>query len=190
MTSPTPSPDHPHAGHRILTAGRDSADASVALIMMHGRGAGPADILGTAWQLPQDGVAYLAPEAASWSWYPQGFMAPRLANEPFVASALQLMTDLVDRLQDEGIPKRRIVLMGFSQGACLSLELAARRPDRFGGIVAFSGGLIGQDLATDYPGDLQGTPVFLGCSDQFLAGDFSIFPSIGNDLRGLVVRGG
>ena len=167
MTPPdTPSQDHPHAGHRLLMAGSDLADADIALIMMHGRGAGPADILGVAREVPQEGVAFLAPEAAGWSWYPQGFMAPRPANEPFVTSALRLMADLVAHLETEGIDKRRIILMGFSQGACLSLELAARQPDRFGGIVAYSGGLIGQDLDADYPGDLQGTPVFLGCSDR------------------------
>lgn len=157
----------PHANQRLLMAGTDLADASVAMVMVHGRGAGPADILGVARELRHDGIAFLAPEAAGWSWYPQSFMAPRQANEPFLSSALAQLDKVLDHIEEEGLPRQRVVLMGFSQGACLSLELAARHPRRFAGIVAYSGGLIGAELDADY-GDrgLDGTPVFLGCSDR------------------------
>lgn len=178
-TSSSPSQD-PHANQRLLAAGAELAKASIAMIMVHGRGAGPSDILGLSRALRGEGIRFLAPEAADWSWYPQSFMAPREANEPFVTSALENLSRLVDQLEDGGLPSDRIVLMGFSQGACLSLELAARRPRRYAGVVAYSGGLIGAQIDPSFSntaggntvadgntdGGLAGTPVFLGCSDR------------------------
>lgn len=160
------SPQDPHANQRLLAAGTSIEEARLAMIMVHGRGAGPADILGLARALRGDGIRFLAPEAAGWSWYPQGFMAPRQDNEPALTSALTHLEALVDQLETAGLAAERLVLMGFSQGACLSLELALRRPRRYAAVVAYSGGLMGEQLAPPGPGvDLAGTPVFLGCSD-------------------------
>jgi len=111
------------------------------------------------------GVAYLAPQAAGSAWYPYPFTAPLEANEPYLSSALQVLSSLVAKIEAT-IPADRLVLLGFSQGACLTLEFAARNAGRFGGVVGLSGGLIGPDgTPRDYPGDFQRTPVFLGCSD-------------------------
>ena len=157
----------PHAEQRLLHAGAPLNEASAMMIMVHGRGAGPGDILGLADDLRGDGLCFLAPEAAGWSWYPQSFMAPRQANEPFLSSAIHQLSSLLQRLEAGGMPRQRMILMGFSQGACLSLEVAARNGQRYAGVVAFSGGLIGAELDADYGSSgLDGTPVFLGCSDR------------------------
>jgi len=114
----------------------------------------------------QEGFAYLAPEAANWTWYPQRFIVPRGQNEPYLSSALEKVGAVVQHLNDAGIPSEKIVLLGFSQGACLALEYAARNPQRYGGVVALSGGLIGAPGELEgYEGNLEDTPVFLGCSD-------------------------
>ena len=156
----------PHRGQPILSAGADLADARAAVIMLHGRGADAADILGLAQVLARPALAYLAPDAAGHAWYPYRFIVPAAQNEPYLSSALLVVARLLDRLAAAGIPAERTALLGFSQGACLGLEFAARNPRRYGAVLAFSGGLIGDriDPAT-YPGSLAGTPVFLGCSD-------------------------
>ncbi len=113
-----------------------------------------------------DGVAYAAPEAAGHTWYPFGFLAPIADNEPGISSGLRVIDSLVERFAGAGIASDRLLLMGFSQGACLTLEYAARHARRYGGIAGLSGGLIGPpDTPRDYPGSFHGTPVFLGCSD-------------------------
>jgi phospholipase/carboxylesterase len=124
-------------------------------------------MVGIAEDLGVEGVAYRAPQAARGSWYPNRFIAPIEQNEPHLASALQAVSDSVESLVDAGIPYEQVVVLGFSQGACLGSEFVARTPRRYGGVVAFSGGLIGP-LGTefDHEGDLAGTPVFLGCSDS------------------------
>lgn len=157
----------PHLGQRVLAAGRPLGEADAAMILVHGRGAPAEDILGLAGELDRPELAYLAPQAAGYTWYPYSFLAPMEQNEPGLSSALALLGHLVDRLGEEGIPPERVVLLGFSQGACLSTEFAARNARRYGGIVALSGGLIGPPgTPREYPGDLAGTPVFLGCSDR------------------------
>jgi predicted esterase len=156
----------PHRGQPILTRGPSPASARVTMILVHGRGAGAADILGLAGELGTTDVAFLAPEAAGRTWYPYSFLAPIQDNEPGITSGLGVIAAIVERLVGEGIAHDRIGLLGFSQGACLSLEFAARHPQRYKAIVALSGGLIGPPgTPRDYPGSFAGAPVFLGCSD-------------------------
>ncbi len=134
--------------------------------MVHGRGASAEDILSLAHELDQPGFAYLAPEAAENTWYPNRFLVPLAENEPWLSSALTLVRSVLTEITDSGLPAERVMLLGFSQGACLALEFAARNNRRYGGIVGLSGALIGpDDTPRDYPGSLAGTPVFLGCSD-------------------------
>jgi len=156
-----------HRGQPILAAGRPLAEAEAAMVLVHGRGGSPEDLLGLAADLNRPELAYVAPQAAGHTWYPYSFLAPLAQNEPGLSSALELLGDLVAHLEQGGIPAERIVLLGFSQGACLSLEFAARNARRYGGVVALSGGLIGPPgTPRDYTGSLAGTPVFLGCSDR------------------------
>jgi phospholipase/carboxylesterase len=155
----------PHQADPTLTAGTDLDEAEAAVVLAHGRGATARGILGMAGEFDVEGVAYLAPQAARNEWYPQSFLAPVEANEPGRSSGLRALGDAVERAVDAGIPHERIVLGGFSQGACLATEYVARNPRRYGGAIAFSGGLIGEELDEEHPGDLDGTPVFLGCSD-------------------------
>ena len=157
----------PHQDTPLATAGRPVSEASGAVVMVHGRGATAESILELRHELERPDLAYVAPQAAGYTWYPYSFMAPMPMNEPGLSSALARLGEVVGELEAQGIPAERIVLLGFSQGACLSLEFAARNPRRYGGIVGLSGGLIGPaGTPRDYQGSLAGTPVFLGCSDR------------------------
>ena len=161
-----PSSDDPHDAQPVLHYGAPVESARLAAVFVHGRGASAEDILGIAPELGADDVAYLAPQAANHTWYPYSFLAPIEKNEPWLTSALGLLATLVANLAGHGYGSERIVLLGFSQGACLSLEFAARNPRRYAAVVGLSGGLIGPpSTPRDYPGSLTGTPVFLGCSD-------------------------
>jgi predicted esterase len=152
-------------GQRILQAGEPLATARGAMLLVHGRGATAEDIMTIAAELQSPGFAYLAPQAANNAWYPNSFMAPIESNEPHLSSALNLLQTLLERVE-ESVPASRVVLLGFSQGACLATEFAARNARRYGGVVGLSGGLIGPEgTPRDYPGSFEGTPVFLGCSD-------------------------
>jgi phospholipase/carboxylesterase len=152
---------------RVLAAGSPLGQATAAMILVHGRGATAEDILSLGRELGRPDLAYLAPQAEGYSWYPYSFLAPMERNEPGLSNGLALLGHLVERLEAEGIPPERTVLLGFSQGACLSLEYAARNARRFGGVAGLSGGLIGPPgTPRDYPGSFDGTPVFLGCSDR------------------------
>jgi predicted esterase len=156
----------PHQGQPLLVAGRDAGEADSAMILVHGRGGTAEDILRFAGQLGRDDFCYLAPQAASRSWYPFRFLAPPEENEPYLSSALRVLDDLFEQLEAASIPAERAFLLGFSQGACLTLEWVARNARRYGGVAGLSGGLIGppgRDFAFD--GALAGTEVFLGCSD-------------------------
>lgn len=156
----------PHAGAQVYVAGTPLAEARAAMIMIHGRGASAREILSLRQLWRADGIAYLAPQAAGATWYPQRFMEPLESNEPWLSSALALLAELVARVGEAGIPPERVVLLGFSQGACLATEFAARNARRWGGVVGLSGGLIGPEgTPRDYPGSLAATPIFLGCSD-------------------------
>jgi predicted esterase len=156
----------PHRGLAIAAAGAPLAEARAAAILVHGRGGSARDILGLAAELDRPGVAWLAPQAAGNSWYPESFLAPLGSNQPHLDSALAALARIVDRVADEGPGVRRLALIGFSQGACLALELAARRARRFGAVAGLTGGLIGPPgTARDYPGSLAGTPVLLAAGD-------------------------
>jgi predicted esterase len=135
------------------------------MILVHGRGASAEDIMTIAAEVQQPGFAYLAPQAANNAWYPNSFLAPIESNEPYLSAALDMLATLLERVEAT-VPAVRVVLLGFSQGACLTTEFAARNARRYGGVVGLSGGLIGPEgTPRDYPGDFEGTPVFLGCSD-------------------------
>ena len=157
----------PHAGQPVLEAGMPLGQAPVVVIMVHGRNAGPANILDLVPRLARPDVTYLAPAAAGRTWYPHSFMADIASNEPGLSSALGVLASLVARVQAAGVPRARIVLLGFSQGACLTAEFAVRHAARFGGVVVYSGGVVGPPATTwDVPGRFDGTPVFFGCSDR------------------------
>ncbi len=156
----------PHEGQPLLTAGESLDRATAAMVMVHGRGAAAEDILALAAEMNQSGFVYLAPQAAQNSWYPNSFLAPIPSNEPGLSSGLAVIASILAQLAEAGISAERTMLLGFSQGACLSLEFAARNAQRYGGLVGLSGGLIGPDgTPRKYAGSLEGTPVFLGCSD-------------------------
>jgi phospholipase/carboxylesterase len=166
LTKSDPILQGPHQGQPIRMAGEPISRARAAMLMVHGRGASAADILSLADELAQPGFAYLAPQAAGNTWYPNRFLVPVAQNEPWLSSALAFLGVVLGEIINAGIPYERIMLLGFSQGACLTLEYAARHARRYGGIAGLSGALIGPDDAPrDYPGSLAGTPVFLGCSD-------------------------
>jgi phospholipase/carboxylesterase len=155
-----------HQGQPVLAAGVPLEQAKAALLMVHGRGASAQDILSLSVEVDQPGFAYLAPQAAGGTWYPYSFLEPVDRNEPWLSSALLQLDHLVNHVKETGMSFERMILVGFSQGACLTLEYAARNTRRYGGIVGLSGGLIGAQIDTNlYHGSLQGTPVFLGCSD-------------------------
>jgi len=155
-----------HQGQPVLTAGAPLNKAEAAMILIHGRGANASDILELAGEFDQPAMAYLAPQAAGFTWYPNRFLAPIASNEPYLSSALQAVGDVLRQVEQAGIPAEKTVLLGFSQGACLALEYAARHARRYGGLVGFSGGLIGPPgTPFEYDGSLEGTPIFLGCSD-------------------------
>lgn len=156
----------PHQGQPVLYAGEPLDKAKAAMILVHGRGASAEDILELAREFPAPDFTYLAPQASEHQWYPYSFLAPIEDNEPGLSSGLAVIAALLEQLAQAGIPAERTILLGFSQGACLSLEFAARNARRYGGLVGLSGGLIGPDgTPRDYEGSLEGTPVFLGCSD-------------------------
>jgi predicted esterase len=152
-------------GQRILQAGEPLATARAAMILVHGRGASAEDILTIAAEVQIPRFAYLAPQAANNAWYPYPFTAPIESNEPHLSAALNMLGSLLERVEVT-VPVSRVVLLGFSQGACLATEFAARNARRYGGVVGLSGGLLGPEgTPRDYPGGFDGTPVFLGCSD-------------------------
>jgi phospholipase/carboxylesterase len=157
----------PHFGNPAAHAGAPLDTAPAALILVHGRNAAPANILELFARLQRPQVAAIAPAAAGGTWYPSSFMAPREQNEPGITSALFVLESLVRALIDHGLPSHSIVLLGFSQGACLCAEFAIRHPRKYGGVMVLSGGLIGPPGTTwdNLHGSLLGVPVFLGCSD-------------------------
>ena len=196
-------PVGPHAGQPVLRAGPAVSDARRAVIAIHGRGASAADVIGMSRAIDLKDVAWLAPEASSHTWYPYSFLMPVEQNQPFLDSALSVVGGLLQHLEDSGIASDRVVLLGFSQGACLASEFVARHPRRYGGLVVFSGGLIGGEIdPTHYSGSLNGTRVIGGCSDidphiplerfeitgQVLADlgaavDFRVYPGMGHTVN-------
>lgn len=165
----------PHAGQPLLAGGAPLSRAKAGMVVVHGRGATAASMVEFADALAQPDIALLAPQAAGNVWYPLSFLAPLALHEPGLSSGLSVIRHAVRSLCEGGLALDRIVLLGFSQGACLALEYAARHPQRYGGVIGLSGGLIGNgeidgaeapfDKRFDYNAGFQGTPVFLGCSE-------------------------
>ncbi len=156
----------PHQAQPVSVAGKSLDKAGAAMVLVHGRGATAQSILSLVAEFAHPDFAYLAPQAAGNSWYPHRFLAPIPSNEPYLSSALASIGQALNRPLEAGISREHIILLGFSQGACLALEFAARQAQRYGGVIGLSGGLIGPDGSSrDYAGSLESTPVFLGCSD-------------------------
>ena len=156
----------PHRDAPISHAGAPLSEAVGAVVLLHGRGGSARDILSVGGALDTPQLAYLAPEASGNTWYPYSFLAPIEENEPWLSFALSKVKSTVQVALEAGIAAERIVICGFSQGACLSTEFVARNPQRYAGLIAFTGGLVGPegwDLA--HPGDLAGTPAFFGSGD-------------------------
>jgi len=164
-----PGRDDPHGGQPVRTAGTPLPEAHTAIIMVHGRGASAESILTLSPALAAPGVAFLAPQAGASQgnqWYPLSFMAPIERNEPGISSGLRAVGRVLAQVGAAGIAPEQTLFLGFSQGACLASEFVARHARRYGGLAVLSGALIGpDDTPRDYPGSLDGTPVFLGCSD-------------------------
>ncbi|MCB9459478.1 MAG: dienelactone hydrolase family protein [Anaerolineaceae bacterium] len=157
----------PHSSTPVMETGLPVAEAQAALVLIHGRGAGPQGMMPLLAHLNVPGYTYLLPAASGNTWYPNRFIVPREQNQPYLDAALGKIDSVVSHLIEQGIPTEKIVLLGFSQGACLATEYAARNPARYGGVVALSGGLIGAEgELTGYEGDLQGTPIYLGCDAE------------------------
>lgn len=155
----------PAQGLRVLQAGAPLREATAAMILVHGRGATAEDILLLGQELSMPGFTYVAPQAPGNAWYPNRYLAPIESNEPWLSSSLAMLETLLRKIE-EVVPARRTVLLGFSQGGCLTLEFAARNAQRYGAVVGLSAALIGPpDTPRNYEGSLEGTPVFLGCSD-------------------------
>lgn len=156
-----------HSNQPVVHAGAPVDDADAVMVMVHGRGAGPAGILNLVAPIDRPRVAYLAPSAAGGTWYPYSFLSPKEQNEPGLSSALAVLDSIILRLIDGGRPAHEILLLGFSQGACLASEFTIRHPRRYGGLLALSGGLIGPPGTTwdDVTTSLDGMPAFFGCSD-------------------------
>ncbi|HEY6413073.1 MAG TPA: dienelactone hydrolase family protein [Edaphobacter sp.] len=174
-----------HQGQPVRQFGASLKEAEGAVVMLHGRGGSAEDILSLASAMYRPGLAYLAPQAAGHSWYPYSFLAPREENEPWLSSALLLVKSMVQMALDVGIAAEKIVLCGFSQGACLSSEFVVREPRRYGGLIGFTGGLIGATLDEAYPGDLGGMPVFLGSGDPDPHVPWARVEKTGEVLRGM-----
>lgn len=152
--------------NKIYTAGKPLREAKKALIMVHGRGGSAADILTLAQHLQVDDYALLAPQASQHTWYPYSFLAVPSDNEPSLSAALATLSETVKEAEDAGITRDNIYFLGFSQGACLTLEYVARNAAKYGGVAAFTGGLIGDKIYEEnYKGDFDNTPVFIGTSD-------------------------
>jgi len=182
--------DGPHQDQPLVTAGTPLDEADAAAVLVHGRGATARSIVQMAREFHREGVAYLAPQASRNTWYPNPFTAPVETNEPGRSSGLQAIADATREATDAGVPTERVLLLGFSQGACLASEFVARNPRRYGGLAALSGGLIGETIdPDDYTGDLAGTPVFLGCSDvdphipeERVHASVDVFERLGGDV--------
>jgi phospholipase/carboxylesterase len=151
---------------QVIKAGKQTGEATKALVMLHGRGGSAEDILGLAQYLPVNDFALFAPQATNNTWYPYSFMAAPKDNEPWLSGALKVIGEVVADIQASGIKTENIYFLGFSQGACLTLEYVTRNANKYGGVVAFTGGLIGDQIyIQNYAGDFAGTPVFIGTSD-------------------------
>ena len=183
-------------GPPVLTAGTAPSEADAAVVLLHGRGATAQNILGMASEFHRPDLTFLAPQAPGDAWFPQSFLAPLEANEPQLSAALDAVEGILSRARGVGIPTERTLLLGFSQGACVASEFAARNPTRYGGVVALSGGLLGDVVDDDYAGDFDGTPAFFGCSDddshipeERVHASASAFEALGADVTERIYEG-
>jgi predicted esterase len=183
----------PHKGQPELAVGEPLETAKAVIILIHGRGATAESILSLVPEIDQPSFAYLAPQAANYTWYPNSFLMPIQSNEPYLSSALAKIEDIFTHLSGAyHIEPEKIILLGFSQGACLASEYVARHAQRYGGLAGLSGGLIGPDgTPRDYPGSLDGTPIFLGCSDvdphipkERVLESADVFKKLGGEVTG------
>jgi phospholipase/carboxylesterase len=150
----------------ILHAGEQLDKATAVIILVHGRGSTAQEILSLGSLLARPGLAFLAPQAPNHTWYPYSFLSPFDVNQPYLDNSLGIIGSLIEELESNEVLSSQILLLGFSQGACLALEFTARNARRYSGVVGLSGGLIGPPgTKFIYPGSLESTPVFLGCSD-------------------------
>lgn len=157
----------PHQNQPVAATGADLKKATKAMIMIHGRGASAQSILGLSKEFKNThNFVFLAPQASGQTWYPYSFLAPTENNQPGINSGLQAISDIIEKLNEQGITNQNIFLLGFSQGACLASEFVARNPSKYAGLIALSGGLIGETINLEsFSGNLDKTPVFMGCSD-------------------------
>jgi phospholipase/carboxylesterase len=154
-----------HQKH-VLVKGKKLGEAEKVLIMVHGRGANAEDILSLAAHLNVSNFTLLAPQATGNTWYPYSFLAPPYTNEPWLSSAISVLGDMLDDINENGVPNSNVYFLGFSQGACLTLEFVTRNAERYGGVAAFTGGLIGDKIyEQNYSGDFEMTPIFVGSGD-------------------------
>jgi len=180
----------PHLTQPVHSTGANLDDATAALILLHGRGATAEDILSLSTHLDFPGLAYLAPQAEGYTWYPNRFILPIEQNEPYLSAALSKIDTIVKEAEAHTIPVEKIFIAGFSQGACLASEYVIRNPRRYGGLLVFSGGYIGPLNMERHPsGDLNGMPAFLGCSDpdphiplQRVKQTFALLESMGAEV--------
>lgn len=161
----------PHAETSVLEAGAQLSTARIAVVLLHGRGGSAQDILGLASAFGLNDIAYLAPQAAGHTWYPLSFLAERESNEPYLSSALRKVASVVESIELAGVPRERIVIAGFSQGACLSTEFVARNPAPYGGLIAFTGGLIGPPGSTSHDAGLYSGKELAGLPALLMSGD-------------------
>lgn len=158
--------DHPHENQKIIFEGADINSAKSAMILIHGRGATAESILTLTNEFSSDNYIYAAPQANGNTWYPYSFLSPEEENEPALSSGLKVIDLLVQKLNDSSLPSNEIIILGFSQGACLALEYSTRNAKKYKGIVGLSGGLIGEKINTNkYSGSFEKCPIFLGCSN-------------------------
>lgn len=150
----------------VISTGKQLTKDSKVLIWVHGRGGNAEEVFSISSVLNVKDFTLLAPQATNQTWYPYSFLVPPAQNEPWLSSALALLKEIVDELVSKGIPAENIYFVGFSQGACLTLEFVTRNADKYGGVAAFTGGLIGDKIYPEnYKGDFKGTPIFIGTSD-------------------------
>ena len=153
-----------HENQSVLHSGAPLETANAVMILLHGRGDSSQGIMGLSQEFEQSDFAFIAPQAANNTWYPFRFIEPTSRNEPYLTSAIQTVSNILE-LTQKHVSLERTFLVGFSQGACLALEVAARHGGKFGGVIAFSGGLIGDTLEAEKYKNMAQTPIFLGCSD-------------------------
>ena len=196
--SPTKNFVGPHQNQQVLKAGANLNNAKAVMIMIHGRGASAESILQLGTSLNHaDKITFLAPQASNFAWYPYSFLAPQEQNQPGLNSGLQAIFDIIALVETQGFDMDKIFLLGFSQGACLASEFIARHPAKYAGLIALSGGLIGNNILSDnYSGNLEQTPVFMGCSDvdphipmQRLTETATIFEKINGSLTKRIYPG-